>query len=301
MGHMRRFAALWAVLLLSLTFNTVAAKAQGDAENALAATIAGIESRLGARIGVFVGDSASGWKWSHRETERFLMASTFKSLLCGAVLEQADRGALTLIETVRVRGEEVHGHAPVTKDRIGQSMRIDDLCMATLDLSDNGAANLLIDRLGGPGEVTAFLRRIGDATTRLDRKEPELNTFVPGDPRDTTSPAAMAGSWKAMLLGNALSAESRARLTGWMSHGGVTGPLIRVHAPKDWAVSDRSGGGRHHTRNIVAMITPPGHAPYFVSIYLSDTPANWRTRNEAVSQLGAAVVRVIQSRTGAPR
>lgn len=300
MGHVRPFAALWAVLLLGLTFSAVAAKAQG-AERGLAATIADIEARLGARVGVFVGDSASGWQWGHRENERFLMASTFKSLLCGAVLEQVDRGAVSLSDAVTVRGEEVHGHAPVTKDRIGQPMRIDDLCMATLDLSDNGAANLLVDRLGGPGQVTAFLRRIGDATTRLDRKEPELNTFVPGDPRDTTSPAAMAGSWKAMLLGNALSAESRARLIDWMSHGGVTGALIRAHTPKGWAVSDRSGGGRHHTRNIVAIITPPGHAPYLVAIYLSDTPANWRTRNDAVSQLGAAVIRLIQSRTGAQR
>ncbi len=297
---MRPFAALWAVLLLGLMSNTVAVKAQ-DTERGLATTISDIEARLDARIGVFVGDSASEWKWSHRESERFLMASTFKSLLCGAVLERVDRGTLSLSETVTVRGEEVHGHAPVTKERIGHSMQIGDLCMATLDLSDNGAANLLVDRLGGPGEVTAFLRRIGDGTTRLDRKEPDLNTFAPGDPRDTTSPAAMAGSLKAMLLGNGLSAESGARLADWMSHGGVTGPLIRVHTPKGWAVSDRSGGGRHHTRNIVAMITPPGQAPYFVAIYLSDTPANWRTRNEAVSQLGAAVIRLIQSRMAGPR
>lgn len=298
-----RLTLLWhlVALVLCLLLPATTAQAADDTEKALAATVSDLESRLKARIGIFVKDTATGWTWEHRGSERFLMASTFKSLLCGAVLEQVDRGAVTLGETLIVRGEEIHGHAPTTKVRVGQPMRVDELCLATLDLSDNGAANLLVDRLGGPQEVTAFLRRIGDGTTRLDRKEPDLNNFVPGDPRDTTSPSAMATSWQTLLVGNALSADSRQRLTTWMSHGGVTGPLIRTHLPRGWAISDRSGGGRQHTRNIVAMITPPDRAPYFVAIYLSDTPANWQTRNDAVSRLGASVVELIRSRVGQAR
>ncbi|GHC63327.1 class A beta-lactamase [Neogemmobacter tilapiae] len=264
-----------------------------DPIDALGDTIRALEKRLDARIGLFLRDSGTGWEWAHRPDERFLMASTFKSVLCGAVLERVDQGQITLDEGLDIRAGEIHGHAPVTENRVGESLRVDELCLATLDQSDNGAANLLIDRLGGPEEVTAFLRRIGDETTRLDRKEPALNLFAPGDPRDTTSPRAMAQTWETLLLGDVLQPESRALLAGWMSLGGVTGPLLRVHAPQDWAIADRSGGGRSHTRNIVAMITPPGRAPWFVAIYLSDTPANWSTRNAAVSELGAAVVKVI--------
>jgi beta-lactamase class A len=82
-------------------------------------------------------------------------------------------------------------------------MTIGDLCFAALDMSDNTATNLLIDRIGGPEDVTAFLREIGDPISRLDRREPELNTFAPGDPRDTTTPEAMAATLETMLTGRA--------------------------------------------------------------------------------------------------
>ncbi|NVK35749.1 MAG: class A beta-lactamase [Rhodobacteraceae bacterium] len=282
-------------LCLSVQLATAAAQ---DAETqALATTIAKIEANLDARVGVFIADSGSSWHWGHRETERFLMASTFKAILCGAVLERSDHGKLTLDETLEIRASEIHGHAPVTRNRSGQSMTIRDLCLATVDLSDNGGANLLLDRLGGPQAVTRFLRRIGDKTTRLDRKEPDLNTFAPGDPRDTTSPAAMVATWNKLLAGDALLPQSRRLLVEWTSLGGVTGALVRPHVPESWAVSDRSGGGRNYTRNIVVMLTPPGDAPYFVALYLSDTPANWSTRNKAVSEIGEAIVRTIIAHT----
>jgi beta-lactamase class A len=266
------------------------------AEQALTETIATMESDLQARIGIQILDTADGWTWGHRQDERFLMASTFKSVLCGAVLQAADQDRLDLTEPVPIRADQIHGHAPVTKGQIDGQLPVADLCLATLDLSDNGAANLLIDRLGGPSEVTAFLRGIGDPVTRLDRKEPDLNLFAPGDPRDTTSPAAMVATWQALLLGDALTPASRGLLNDWMSLGGVTGDFFRASAPAGWRIADKSGGGRDHTRAIVGLLTPPDRAPFVVAIYLSDTPANWSTRNKAVSDLSRAVVDLLKTR-----
>ena len=55
--------------------------------------------------------------------------------------------------------------------------------------------------------------RLGDGLTRLDRIETALNEAAPGDPRDTTTPAAMLGDMQRLLVGDALSAESREHLT----------------------------------------------------------------------------------------
>lgn len=289
-------ANLLMLLHLAVAMLPAPALAQGAAQAILSQTIVQTEQRLEARVGVFVLDSATGWHWGHRQDERFLMASTFKSLLCGAVLAAVERGEMSLDEALPIHAEAVVGHAPVTQGRIGQSLPVRDLCLATLDHSDNGAANLLLDRLGGPPRLTAFLRGIGDPVTRLDRIEPDLNRFVPGDPRDTTSPAAMAATWQRLLLGDALAQGARHQLADWMRHGALTGALLRAHLPEGWSISDRSGGGRHHTRNIVALITPPGHGPYIVAIYLSDTPADWQSRNAAVSRLGQAVLGLIAER-----
>lgn len=265
-----------------------------DAGARLQEVVSTIEEDLGARVGIVVRDTGSDWQWAHREDERFLMNSTFKSVLCGAVLQRAENGELALTDALEIEASDIQDYAPVAETRVGETMTVGELCLATLDMSDNTAANLLIDRLGGPQEVTAFVRTLGDGVTRLDRWEPEMNTFAEGDPRDTTTPSAMAASWEAMLLGDGLSAAAQDQLVDWMSIGGVTGALLRASTPDDWMVADKSGSG-NRTRNLVAMVTPPDEAPYLVSIYLSDTTADFETRNAAVTEIGAAIVDLIET------
>ena len=289
-------ALLWAATMLFLLATPGNAYAQSGPETALETQICILEQQLDARIGVQIRDSASDWRWGYRDTERFLMASTFKPLLCGAILDQVDQGALALADLLPIRTDDILTYAPVTKDHAGGALSIADLCFATLDLSDNTAANLLIERLGGPQAVTAYLRRIGDTETRLDRMEPALNNFIPGDPRDTTTPASMLDTWDKMLLGDGLSRASQTQLKAWMEPGAVTGKLIRPNLPTGWRIADKSGGGRTHTRNIVAMITPPTRVPFFIAIYVSDTPASWRERNKAITHIGAAVIKVLKTR-----
>ncbi|TZG40077.1 hypothetical protein FZZ93_07460 [Halomonas eurihalina] len=72
--------------------------------------------------------------------------------------------------------------------------------------SDNAAANAQIESVGGPEAVTAFLRSIGDDTTRMDRIEPDLNTHDhEGHERGTTTPLAMMMTLLNLLLGDALT------------------------------------------------------------------------------------------------
>lgn len=290
---MKRLSRLSA-FLISLCLGSSAFAQTPDDE--LSRTIASLEAELDARIGVVLLDTATDWTYAHRADERFLMASTFKSILCGAVLQRVDLGEVALDEAIPVRTEDLQSYAPVAETKVGQSMSIADLCLATLDQSDNTAANLLLDRIGGPSEVTDFVRSLGDSVTRLDRMEPELNIFAAGDPRDTTSPSAMVATWREMLFGPALSPESRQRLIDWMSLGGVTGSLIRSSTPADWTVADKSGAGDGFTRNLVGMITPPGRQPWLFAIYLSDSPADFDARNEAVRAVGAAIVEVMKAR-----
>lgn len=280
---------------LALGLLTAAPAMAQNPEDRLAATIERIERDLDARVGVVIRDSGSAWSLSHRADERFLMNSTFKTMLCGAVLRLVDDGALSLDEDIAIRDSDLLDYAPVTETMVGKSMSIGELCFAALDMSDNTATNLLIDRIGGPQSVTAFLRDIGDPVSRLDRREPEVNDFAPGDPRDTTTPDAMALTMDALLNKDALTAESRARLVDWMSAGGVTGALIRASTPEGWQVADRSGSGDFN-RNIAAMVTPPGKAPYFISIFLSDADADFATRNAAVIALSEAVMQVVTNR-----
>lgn len=266
-----------------------------DLELRLAETINRIEQDLNARVGLVLRDSGSDWSVSHRADERFLMNSTFKTMLCGAVLHRVDEGEIALEERIAIKATDILDYAPVTETMVGDTMSVGALCQAALDMSDNTATNLLIDRIGGPQVVTEFLREIGDPASRLDRREPEVNTFAPGDPRDTTTPDAMVSTMETLLTGDALTPQSRAQLVDWMSYGGVTGALIRASTPEGWHVADRSGSGNFN-RNIVAMVTPPDREPYFIAIFLSDADADFNTRNTAVIALSEAVMQVVKSR-----
>src|SRR3546814_10294406 len=91
-----------------------------------------------------------------------------------------------------------------------------ELAQAAVEVSDNSAANLLLPMLGGPQGLTAFIRAHGDSVTRLDRIEPDLNENAEGDPRDTTTPAVMAGLMGRLLFSD-MQGESAERLRGWLN------------------------------------------------------------------------------------
>ena len=160
--------------------------------------------RAGGRLGVAALDLGCGATLVNRPDERFPMCSTFKFLAASAVLAKVDRGLERLDRHIAYSRTDLVEHSPVT------------LCEAAMTQSDNGAANLILRSLHGPGGVTRYARSVGDAKTRLDRMEPELNDSVPGDARDTTTPRSMATNLRRIVLGSALSPAAQGRLQTWM-------------------------------------------------------------------------------------
>lgn len=251
-----------------------------------------IERSQGGRLGVAVLDTGGRRAAEHRGGDRFPMASTFKMLLGGAVLARIDAGQDSLERRIRFGRGDLVTYSPATEGQAGgEGMTVAALLEAMMTLSDNTAANLLLSAIGGPEGLTAFLRRHGDAVTRLDRVEPALNEGTPGDPRDTTSPAAMLATMRALTLGEALSAPSRARLVWLMEGNRVSGSLFRARLPQGWRIGDRSGAGGFNTRGIAAVIWPSGgRAPLLVTAYLTEGPQRTLAARDAVlAEVGGAI------------
>src|ERR1043165_4803543 len=178
-----------------------------------------LRRRLGAggRLGVAALDSGSGRRVGHDEDSRYAMCSTFKLPLAAAILAEVEAGRLALDEEIAFSRADLIPNSPVTEAHAGRGrLPVSRLCASIIQVSDNAAANVLLGRIGGPAGLTRFFRAAGDSVSRLDRPEMALNSNLPGDPRDTTSPAAMLGLMHRVLLGDLLSPASRARLAGWM-------------------------------------------------------------------------------------
>jgi beta-lactamase class A len=168
------------------------------------------------------------------------------------------------------------------------------LCNAAVTVSDNTAANLLLNRIGGPEELTAFLRQCGDKVTRLDRNEPELNTNLPGDERDTTTPRAMAKTMNTILLGDVLSASNRDQLIQWLRDAKTGLGRLRGGLPSDWIAGDKTGTGVNGAANDVAIAWPPGRKPILIASYLSGSAASPEDLNAA----HVAIARSVAARMG---
>lgn len=255
-----------------------------------ARALADIEARAGGRVGVFALDTGRGQHLAHRADERFAMCSTFKWVLAAAVLARVDRGELSLVERVPYGEEDLLEHAPVTRAHVAEgSMPLEALAHASVTVSDNAAANLLLGQVDGPQGLTRFVRGCGDQVTRLDRTEPSLNESAPGDPRDTTTPRAMVGLMQRILCGEVLRPASRARLLGWLRACETGKARLRAGLPADWTAGDKTGTGPRGAVNDLAILWPPGRAPILVAAYMNDT----RGGDAAHAEIGRLVARAL--------
>lgn len=261
-------------------------KAIASGRRSPADAMAALEQRHGGRLGVALVDTGSGRQLLHRGDERFAMCSTFKLLLAAQVLAAVDAGRERLDRRLTWTADELVSWSPVVEKHDGSvGLDIVSLCEATMVISDNTAANLLLAEHGGPAGLTAWLRSIGDEVTRLDRNEPSLNEAAIGDPRDTTTPAAMVATMHKLLLGDVLSAASRGLLVEWLVNNQTGDKRLRAGLP-GWRVGDKTGTSGTHVSNDVGILWPPGGgAPILAAVFHAESSATPAERDAVIAEV----------------
>jgi len=259
------------------------------------AEFASLEERTGGRIGIAAVDVARNKRVEYHAQERFLMCSTFKVLAVAAVLKRVDEKKEKLDRFVPYGEAQLLAYAPVTREHVKEGgMTLEALCAAAIEQSDNTAANLLLEAIGGPKGVTETAQALGDNFTRLDRKEPELNEASEGDERDTTTASAMCRDLERLFTSDFLSAASRARLEGWMQANKTGAGLIRASVPADWKIGDKTGRSGKGATNDIAILRPPSGGPVFVAIYTSDPTDSEEGRQKLVADVAKVALEALK-------
>jgi beta-lactamase class A len=239
------------------------------------ARFAALEKQYGARLGVYALDTGSGASIGYRAGERFAFCSTFKTLAAAAVLT---RYPLAHLETtVTITKADVDSISPVTEQHIGATMTIRELCDAAIRFSDGTAGNLLMRDIGGPAQLTAYFRTLGDRVSRLDNYEPLLNRDTPADPRDTTTPQAIAADYQRLVLGDALPGPQRALIVNWLRGSTTGGHTIKAGLPSGWTAAEKTGNGDYGRENDVGILWPPGNAKPLVLALMTDRGTGYTT------------------------
>ncbi len=251
--------------------------------------IADIEQRHGGRLGVHVAEVGTGRVLSHRADERFTLDSTFKGPLAAFALSRVDSGNESLTAAIHFSRADLLPASPITTAHVEEGrMTIEALCAAMLHVSDNAAANLVMRREGGPQALTAFLRRIGNATTHIDHYEPV--TALRSGITDTTTPRAMVQSAHAMLFGEVLTPTSRSRLERWMIENQVGQKRLRASFPAPWIVADRTGTSDGHC-NDYAIARAPGRPPLVMAAYYEASGMSTADQEAVLREVGSAIVK----------
>lgn len=281
---------IWLLLTCSLMTLSVAALADSFTDQ-----LSDMERAAGGRFGVAVTNAQGDVLLGYRATEKFALCSTFKLPLAGLMLKRIDLGKERADRHLPYATTEVLDYAPVAKRYLHSGyLTVAEANRASVQLSDNTAANLLLASVGGPAALTQFLRQLGDKSSRLDRTEPTLNTNLPDDPRDTTSPQAMAQTIAKLVFAEVLKPASKQRLQRLLIGNTTGASAIRAGLPDTWLVGDKTGSCERGGRNDVAFVVPPSTPAFVLTVYTNLPTLAPSQRNAVIADVAALVVRELK-------
>lgn len=270
------------------TAGTSTAAAACASDDALVARLERLEKDADALVGVYAVDTDTGETLAHRADERFAFASTIKALAAAVVLDELSTQELS--DRVRWTEADLVPYSPVTEQHVADGLSVREVLEAAVTVSDNTAANLMLDLIGGPRALDRALEDVGDSTTEVVRREPDLNDFTPGDVRDTTTPRALVSSLAAFAVGGELSTQDERLLNQLLVRNTTGDALIRSAVPQGWKVGDKTGTASYGTRNDVAVVTPPGRPPVVMAVLTRQRTEDAPTDDALVAAAAAAVV-----------
>lgn len=283
-----------------------AAAARHEASDSLQRALARYaeEARPGI-LGISVSDLQSGRTWQVNAAEPFPLMSVFKAPLGATVLSESDRGILSLRRTVRITRAELMtaGRSQIAASFRGaeETFTVGQLLEAAVSHSDNTAADVLLELVGGPGAVTAFLRDHGIRGMRVDRGEEEIaeqfevsteqkaeesqqtpvarearlrsgyEAFLK-DPRDRATPDAAVEFLEKLWRGQLLSPDST-RLLLRLLYGQTVPQRLRAGIPSGVRLADKCGTsysieGMTAAFNDIGILTWPDGHTVIVAVFL---------------------------------
>ena len=263
---------------------------------AWASDFSSLENEYQGRLGIFAIDTSNQYTIEYKSKERFPFDSTFKVNLVGAILKKSESDPDFLTKLVHYTQADLNqsGYAPITSKHLKEGMTIEELCAAAISYSDSAAANLLIHELGGTLKVTEFARSLGDESFRLDREEPDLNSNIPGDDRDASTPEAMTEDLNKIVLGKVLEPEQQKLIQTWLKQNPTGNERIRAGVPINWTVGDKTGTGARVMGDI-AVLWPPNHPPLVLVIYFEKLNMDQQFDNKIMAQAARLAIQKLSA------
>ncbi len=256
--------------------------------------------------------------------EAFPMASTFKVAVAGAVLGKVDAGTITLetmvpVDNARYVESDVIANALIHP---GVNLSIHNLLELMLTHSDNTATDVLSTIAGGPAAVTAWVRGQGitglrvdrdtagivrdffglpegkfsealaiarKTDTKLDERSSHPNAAFDSDPRDSSTPNAMAELLTKIFTGHALSPASTKEIIGTMERCHTGDDRLRARLPATTTVADKTGTLGGSVNDVGVITLPNGKGQVVCAVFIKKSELPFAAREKVIADIARAV------------
>lgn len=268
--------------------------------------------------------------------QRFSMQSVIKLLVGIAVLEAVDAGKWRLEDPVIVHKRDLSVYVqPIARLVTSQGYKttVGDLVRRAIVDSDSAATDILIERLGGPVQVQAVLKRRSVNGVRIDRDERHLQTEIVGlewkpeyvdpavleaaikavppehrgaawqryirDERDTATPRGMVSLLHRLADGKLLSPDSTKYLLAVMQETATFPDRLKAGLSPGWRLGHKTGtGGTWNgvtaATNDVGVLTAPDGDLISIAVFIGDSRSPAPDRAALMAKLAAATIRSYQ-------
>ncbi|WP_145132432.1 serine hydrolase [Paenibacillus sp. Y412MC10] len=186
--------------------------------------------------------------------EPYMPASTIKLAVVSALMQQVDRGELSLADQVRVTpGDVVGGSGSLQTESFPQDLTLERLARLMITQSDNTATNVLIDKVG-MDRVQQLMDQLDLRTMHLGRK---MFAAAPSPTQDNYIDAADLTELLGQIYqGSFLSVSSRNQIIAWMARQEVNTKFGA--ALSDAPIAHKTGENANVTHDAGYFLVP-GH------------------------------------------
>ena len=229
----------------------------------LEASITEVDRSLDGVMGVAIDDLASGQTYLLRSDDVFPQASSIIIAVLAELYRQAQQGKLKLADVYTVKTSDLVPDSPIMNGLTPgvTQVTLRDLATMVVAVSDNSAANVLIDRVGMEN-VNSLLDSLGLAHTRLRRKMMDLKAASEGRENISTPGEMMTlleSLYRDKVLNQPLTDDffkllSTKKMDAW----------IQRDLPEDLKIADKPGSleGVRNDSGVVFL----GNRPYIVCV-----------------------------------
>lgn len=278
-------------LLLSVCFLSINVVAQQDN---LRWKVEQITKKAKGIVGVAVTHLEKRDTFTFNGNLRFPMQSVFKVPLAIAVLDQVDKGKLSLDQKIHIRKEELLPTWSPIKKKYPEGnvdLPLREILSYTVSQSDNNGCDILFRLLGGTAYVNRYIHRSGIDSISIAATEEEMAKAWGVQFTNWSTPVAMSKLLEDFYQGKYLSKQGTDFLRKIMEET-TTGPnRIRGLLTKETIVAHKTGTSGTNNQGIsaaandVGIVTLPDGSHFVIVVFVSNATADEQTRDAVIAEI----------------